>query len=79
MKTYFKVEHKHKLIDHYERKLIGIYSSSKNAEMVIKILQSKPGFKDTPEGFIIKKIIRLSKYRFLDNTYWVEGYDTYTY
>jgi hypothetical protein len=79
MKTYFRVNHKYKLIDHYERKHIGIYSSLEKAETAIKLLQSKPGFKDKPEGFIIKKTIRLSKYKFLDNTFWDEGFDTYTY
>lgn len=79
MKTYYEVDHKHKLIDHYEKKHIGIFSSLQKAEAAIKSLQNKPGFKDTPEGFKVKKIMRLLKYRLLDNTYWVDGYDTYTY
>ena len=75
----WKVSHKHKLIDHIERKDIGIYSSKENAEKAIELLKTKNGFKDTVDGFKITKRVTLFKPRLLDNTYWDEGFDTYTY
>ena len=75
----WKVSHKHKLIDHIECKEIGIYSSKEKAEKAIEQLKTKNGFKDTVDGFKITKIFTLFKPRFLDNTYWDEGFDTYTY
>ena len=75
----WKVYHKYKLIDHIERKDIGIYSSLENAEKAVATLKDKNGFKDTVDGFRISKVFRLFKPRFLDNTYWVDGFETYTY
>lgn len=75
----WKVSHKYKLIDHIERKNIGIYSSLEKAENAIVSIKTKSGFKDTPDGFRITKVFVLFKPRFLDNTYWVDGFDTYTY
>ena len=75
----WKVSHKHKLTTRIERKEIGIYSSKENAEKAIEQLKTKNGFKDTVDGFKITKIFTLFKPRFLDNTYWDEGFDTYTY
>lgn len=37
----WKVSHKYKLIDHIERKDIGIYSSLENAEKVVALLKTK--------------------------------------
>ena len=76
---YWKVSHKYKLIDHIERKDIGIYSSLENAEKAVASLKTKNGFKDTVEGFRIKKVFTLFTPRLLDNTYWGDGFDTYTY
>ena len=75
----WKLSHKHKLMNHIESKTIGIYSSLENAEKAIASLKTKSGFKNTAEGFRIKKVFCLFKPRFLDNTYWVDGFDTYTY
>ena len=75
----WKVFHKYKLIDHIERKNIGIYSSKENAEKAIEQLKTKNGFKDTVDGFKIKKRFTFFKPHLLDNTYWDEGFDTYTY
>ena len=74
---YWKVSHKHKLVDHIERKDIGIYSSLENAEKAVASLKDKNGFKDTVDGFKIKTVFTLFKPRLLDNTYWVDGFDTY--
>ena len=51
---YWKVSHKYKLLDHIERKDIGIYSSLDNAEKAIASLKDKNGFKDTIDGFRIR-------------------------
>ena len=75
----WKVSHKYKLIDHIERKDIGLYSSIDNAKKAIELLKTKNGFKDTPDSFIIKKVFRFFKPRLLDNTYWIDGFDTIFY
>ena len=74
---YWKVSHEYKLIDHIERKDIGIYSSLENAEKAVATLKTKNGFKDTVDGFRITKVFTLFKPHLLDNTYWVDGFDTY--
>lgn len=73
----WKVSHKYRLIDHIERKDIGIYSSLENAEKAVATLKTKNGFKDTVDGFRITKVFTLFKPHLLDNTYWVDGFDTY--
>ena len=73
----WKVSHKYKLIDHIERKDIGIYSTLEKAENAVALLKTKSGFKDTADGFKIVKIFTLFKPRLLDNTYWIDGFDTY--
>lgn len=76
---YWKVSHKYKLKDHIERKNIGIYSSIENAEKAVASLKNKSGFKDTMDGFRITKVFTLFRPRLLDNTYWIDGFETYTY
>ena len=75
----WKVSHEHKLSDHTERKHIGTYSSIDNAEKAIELLKTKNGFIDAIDGFRITKVLKLLKPRLLDNTYWIDGFDTYTY
>ncbi len=76
---YYKVVHRYKQTDHFERKDIGIYSSFSNAEKAIELLSDQNGFKETVSGFKIKKKIRLFKPKLLDKTFWVDGFYTYTY
>lgn len=76
---YYKVEHKYKLIDHIEKKNVGIYSSLENANNAIKLLELKEGFIDTKEGFSIKKVFKLFKPKLLDKTLWEEGFNTYVW
>ena len=76
---YYKVVHRYKLIDHFECKDIGIYSSLANAEKAMTLLRDKSGFKETANGFKIEKQIRLFKPILLDKTFWIDGFDTYTY
>ena len=75
----WKASHKYKLIDHIEHKNIGIYSSKENAEKAITLLKTKNGFKETVNNFKIMKVFTLFKPRLFDNTYWADGFDTYTY
>ena len=76
---YWKVSHQYKLLDHIERKDIGIYSSLENAQKAVALLKTKRGFQDTADGFRIAKVLFLFKPRILDHTYWLDGFDTYTY
>ena len=75
----FKVTHKYKLVDHFERKDIGIYSSAEKAQSAIEALKPKAGFCDTQDGFRIRKEFRLFTPRLIDRTYWIDGFVTYTY
>ena len=68
----WKVSHKYKLIDHIERKDIGIYSTLEKAENAVALLKTKSGFKDTTDGFKIVKIFTFFKPRLLDNTYCID-------
>ena len=69
---YYKLTHKYRLIDHIEFKTIGIYSSSENAKKAIEFLKEKGGFRDTKEGFKIKKVIKIPKPKLLDKTFWID-------
>lgn len=75
----YKVTHKHRLDAHYERKMIGIFSTCEKALAVIGDLQKKPGFCDTQDGFRIRRVLRVGRPRLLDVIGWAEGFDTYTY
>ncbi|MBQ7347330.1 MAG: hypothetical protein IJW55_05175 [Clostridia bacterium] len=75
----YKVTHKYKLGTHFERKDIGIYTSKENAVDTIEKLKRKVGFCDTKEGFRLKKVFRIFKPKFIDKTFWVDGFITYTY
>ena len=70
MKKVFVLEHVHEHEKGNENiKLIGIYSSKKNAEEAISQLVCVSGFKDTPDGF------HVDEYE-LDQTQWLDGYVT---
>jgi len=76
---FYKVTHKYKLRDHFESMDIGVYSSISNAENAIEHLKDKDGFRDTVDGFRIKKVFRLCKPKLIDKTFWIDGFITYTY
>ncbi len=76
---FYKVTHKYKLNNRFERKDIGIYSSYKIAQNSVEELKQKSGFCDRQEGFEVKKVFRLFKPKLLDKTFWVDGFVTYTY
>jgi len=75
----YKVTHKYKLQDRKEIKEIGVYSSISNAKNAIEILKVKEGFKDTVNGFRIKKCFVFLKPKLLDKTFWIDGFITYKY
>lgn len=52
-----------------EDKLIGVYSSRKNAEAARDRAARLPGFRDVPAGFCIDECS-------LDEDHWTEGYIT---
>ena len=74
---FYKVTHKHKLDNHFERKDIGIYSSEENARNAVEELKQKIGFCDTQDGFKIKKTFKFFKPRLLNKTFWIDGFVTY--
>lgn len=76
---YFKVIHKYKLRDRKEVKDIGIFSSYENAKNAVEVVKTKEGFRDTINGFRIKKIFKFIKPKVLDKIFWVDGFDTYIY
>jgi len=52
-------------------KMLGVYSSLEQAEAAIERLKAKPGFSDTPEGFIVDRYV-------MNEDCWTEGYVTVT-
>lgn len=75
----YKVIHKYKLDNHFERADIGIYSFEEKALNAIEELRYKLGFCDTQDGFKIKKVFRLFKPKLIDKAFWIDGFETYTY
>ena len=70
MKYLYVLQHVHKFPDGTEDvKLIGIYSSSKNAEKAITRLIQKPGFSENRDGFFI------DEYE-IDVDHWTDGFHT---
>ncbi len=73
----YKVVHKYKLQKHTELKNIGVYGSYDSAKNAIEKLKNKPGFRDTQNGFKIRKTFRLLKPKLINKTFWDEGFVTY--
>jgi hypothetical protein len=65
--TVFVVQHSYDADGCAEIKLIGIYSSRKNAEDTVKRLAGQPGFVDHPGGFTIDAYP-------LNADHWTEGF-----
>lgn len=74
----YKVVHKYKLQKHTELKNIGVYSSYDLAENAIEKIKKAQGFNDTQNGFKIQKTFRLFKPKLINQTFWDEGFVTYT-
>ena len=65
--------------DHFHYFRIGIYESKEKAQEALELLKSKPGFCLRPNAFKIRGVIRFKRPRYLNNTYWIDGFETYTY
>ncbi len=68
MKFVYVLYHTYVLPDgEEEQKQLGVYSTHQKAEDVIEKYKLLPGFKDSPEGFLIDKTE-------VDKSEWEEGY-----
>ena len=76
---FYKVSHKCTVNNRSERKEVGIYSSEINATNAVELLKTKDGFKETADGFKIKRVLKFFKPLFLDKTFWADGFDTYRF
>ncbi|NUF49912.1 DUF7336 domain-containing protein [Gilliamella sp. ESL0250] len=68
-KVYFLYHIRYEDTDDEDVKLIGIYSSYKQAELAIERLKNKPGFIDYPDDFQIFDSV-------LNRDGWSEGFVT---
>ena len=65
--------------DHFHYFHIGIYDTKEKALAALEGLKYKPGFSLRPKAFTVRKVICFRKPKFLNQTYWVDGFETYTY
>lgn len=81
MMCYYKVIHLFftRQADHVHYFGIGIYDSKKKAMDAVDELKTKEGFCLRPEKFCVFKVLRLRTPKFLNQTYWVDGFSSYTY
>ena len=81
IKRYYKVScfYITKLPDHFHGFHIGIFDTKERAEKVIETIKEKPGFCDHQDKIKIRKIIRFSPPQLLNNVYWTDGFEAYTY
>lgn len=64
------LQHVHVMLDEHEDvKVIGIFSSEKEAELAREKLSNLPGFMDSKDGFYIDKYA-------IDQIGWIEGFVT---
>ena len=58
---------------------IGMYESRQLAERAVEMLITQEGFRLRPHKFHILKVLRFKKPRLINQTYWIDGFTTYTY
>lgn len=75
----YKLYHAYVLDGRREKKNIGIYSSPGAAQDAVAELRGKRGFERHPDGFVIKRVLRLIKPRLVDRTFWADGFTTYDF
>ncbi len=68
-----------KQADHLHGFDIGIFDSEEKAKAALASVKDKPGFCLRPNAFRIRKVFRFRKPKLLNQTYWVDGFTTYTY
>ena len=69
MRPVYILQHSYDLDDCTETKFIGVYSTRKKAQAVVRRLRKQPGFDDRPEDFYIGEYS-------LDMDHWTEGFVT---
>ncbi len=81
MKIYYKVIHLFftKQPNHVYAFSIGIYDSKEKAFNAPEQLKTKEGFRLRPKNFYIYKVLRFRAPKLLNQTYWIDGFTTYTY
>ena len=81
MKLYYKVLHLFftKEANHTHCFDIGIYDSKEKAKRAIKLLKTKEGFCLRPDKFYIYRVLRFRKQKLLNQTYWIDGFNTYSH
>lgn len=67
MDSVFILWHSHEIDDETDAKLIGVYKTHEEAEAARGRLESKPGFRETPEGFEVHEYV-------LGRDGWTEGF-----
>ena len=65
--------------EHFHYFPIGIYDSREKALAALEDLKTKPGFRLRPKAFTILTDIRFRKPKLVNQTYWIDGFETYTY
>ena len=65
--------------NHFHSFDIGIYDSKEKAEAALAEVRDKPGFCLRPKAFRILPVIRFRKPKLVNRTYWIDGFETYTY
>ena len=65
--------------DHFHFFHIGIYDSKEKAEAALSKVKDSPGFSLRPHAFRIRKAFRIKKPKLLNRTFWIDGFETYTY
>ncbi len=79
--VYYKLTHFFitKQPDHIHYFPIGIYNSREKALAALDSVKYKPGFRLRPKAFHILPIIRFRQPKLVNRTYWIDGFETYTY
>ena len=79
--VYYKLTHFFitKQPDYFHRFPIGIYDSRAKALTALDCVKSKPGFCLRPNAFHILPVIRFRQPKLVNRTYWIDGFETYTY
>ena len=81
MKIYYKVHcfFITKESEHLHSFNIGVFDSKEKAENAVEKIKNKPGFCEHQNKIKIRKTIRFKKPKLINNIYWSDGFESYTY
>ncbi len=65
--------------EHCHNFFIGLFDSKEKAKNAIEKIKYKPGFCEHQNKIKIRRVIRFGQPRLLNNLYWEDGFETYTY